>query len=53
MQIKFDKIEALQQAKEKIVSKMQTKNFQYFLWVNIYLYWLFWTLVLLKLFWLL
>lgn len=51
MQIKFDKIEALKEAKEKIIDKIQTKNFQYFLMINIYLYWLLWTLILLKVFW--
>lgn len=50
MQIKFDKIASLKEAKEKIINKMQTKNFQYFLFVNIYLYWLLWTLILLKIF---
>lgn len=51
MQVKFDYIESLQQTQNKIIEKIQTKNWQYFIWVNIYLYWLLWTLILLKLFW--
>lgn len=50
MKITFDKIEALKEAKEKIINKIQTNNFQYFLFINIYLYWLLWTLILLKIF---
>ena len=51
MQVKFDVIEASKKWKELVISKMQTKNFQFFLWINIYLYGLTGTLILLRIFW--
>lgn len=50
MKVRFDEIESINNAKNYVANKLKSKNIQYFLFVNIYLYWLLWTLILIKLF---